>query len=136
MRPVAHASRIAFIPVMPAPNHIRIDLAATSLAATLDDSPVARDFLALLPLELTLEDYAAKEKISDLPRRLDTTSAPAGAPGAVGDIAYYAPWGNLAIFHRAAPYAPGLVTLGRISDDLTTLRTPGPLRVTIRTAED
>nr|WP_281843827.1 cyclophilin-like fold protein [Sinisalibacter aestuarii] len=47
------------------------------LPATLDDTTAGRDFAALLPLELTLSDYHATEKIADLPRRLDTTDAPA-----------------------------------------------------------
>jgi hypothetical protein len=32
----------------------------------------------------------------------------------VGDITYYAPWGNLAIFYRDFGYSPGLVRLGHI----------------------
>jgi hypothetical protein len=36
----------------------------------------SRDFAALLPLTLTLKDYAATEKISDLPKRLSTDGAP------------------------------------------------------------
>ena len=31
-----------------------------------------------------------------------------------GDIAYYAPWGNLAIFYRDFGYSRGLVSLGRL----------------------
>jgi hypothetical protein len=37
----------------------------TPITATLDDNEIARDFASLLPLTLT--DYAATEKISDLP---------------------------------------------------------------------
>ena len=59
---------------------------------------VARDFISLLPLTLTLEDYAKTEKISDLPRTLTKERAPAGSDPSVGDITYYSPWGNLAIF--------------------------------------
>jgi hypothetical protein len=50
-------------------------------------------------LSLTLEDYAATEKVATLERRLTTAGAPAGTPPAVGDFSYYAPWGNLAIFY-------------------------------------
>jgi hypothetical protein len=101
---------------------IRIELEGVTLAAILLDSTAAREFRDLLPLELTLQDYAGEEKISDLPRRLDVSTAPPGAAGAVGDIAYYAPWGNLALFYTAAPYADGLVTLGRIEGDVSALR--------------
>ncbi|ELZ92649.1 cyclophilin-like fold protein [Haloferax sulfurifontis] len=37
-----------------------------------------------------------------------------GVDPEVGDITYYAPWGNLAIFYREFGYASGLVKLGHI----------------------
>src|SRR5882757_2888359 len=49
---------------------IRIKLEDRILTATLEDTATSRDFVSLLPLTLTLEDYAATEKISNLPRRL------------------------------------------------------------------
>ncbi|WP_394287896.1 cyclophilin-like fold protein [Corynebacterium variabile] len=36
-------------------------------------------------------------------------------------IAYYAPWGNLAIFYRDFPRSPGLVILGHINGPLDAL---------------
>ncbi len=60
-----------------------------------------------VPLTLTLEDYASTEKISDLPKRVSTEGAPSGSDPSVEDIAFYAPWGNLAIFYRDAGYANG-----------------------------
>ncbi len=68
---------------------IRID--GEPISATLEDNAASRDFLALLPLTLTLKDYASTEKVSDLPKRLSTEGAPAGADPDIGDIAYYAP---------------------------------------------
>jgi hypothetical protein len=65
---------------------IRMEVGGTPLAATLDDTETARDFTSLLPLALTLDDYAATEKISDLPRRLTTAGAPVGAAASAGDI--------------------------------------------------
>ena len=110
---------------------IRLDVDGTSLTATLDDSEAARDFASLLPLTLTLADYASTEKISDLPRKLSTTSAPAGTSASAGDITYYAPWGNLALFYRDFGYSNGLVTLGRIDAGADVLRRPGPLTAKI-----
>lgn len=103
----------------------------TSISATLADNETSRDFLALLPLTLTLNDYAATEKISDLPKRLSTHGAPAGVTPAAGDLTYYAPWGNLAIFHESFRYSKGLIKLGAIDSGLEVLRRPGPVRVTI-----
>jgi hypothetical protein len=114
---------------------IDIDVEGTTIKATLDDSPAARDFASLLPLVLTLEDYHSIEKISNLPRKLSTQGAPAGIDPSPGDITYYAPWGNLAIFYKGFGYSRGLVKLGEIVAGGEALDVPGPVKATIRLAE-
>lgn len=106
---------------------IRMDVEGTAITATLVDNVTSRDFVSLLPLSLTLTDYAGTEKISDLPRRLSTEGAPAGSDPSVGDIAYYAPWGNLAIFYRDFGYSSGLVQLGKIVSGVEALSRKLPL---------
>lgn len=101
------------------------------VTATLIDSKTTQDFISLLPLTLTLEDYANTEKISDLPRRLSTEDAPSGSDPSVGDIAYYAPWGNLAMYYNDFGYSNGLVILGKIDGDIEALAAPGSVDVTI-----
>lgn len=112
---------------------ILLEVEGTALSATLEDTAVARDFAALLPLDLSLDDYAATEKIAYLPRNLTTAGAPPGTAAAAGDICYYAPWGNLALFYRESGHAKGLVRLGRLDDrdGVDALRRPGSLRATI-----
>lgn len=110
---------------------IRLTINGKSMTASLDDNASARDFLSMLPLTLTLSDYASTEKIADLPRKLSTQGAPAGIDPDVGDITYYAPWGNLAIFYRDFGYANGLVHLGRIKSGMEALNARGPLEVSI-----
>ncbi len=114
---------------------IRIQLEGRSVTATLEESQAARDFLSLLPLTLTLTDYNSTEKVADLPRKLSTKGAPAGVDPDVGDITYYAPWGNLAIFYRDFGYSSGLVKLGRLDSGVEILSVRGPVRVTIERAE-
>ena len=89
--------------------------------ATLEDNATTRDFVSLLPLNLMLRDYAATEKVSDLPRRLSTSGTPPGFDPQVGDLAYYAPWGNLAIYYRDFTYSNGLVKLGHFESGADTL---------------
>ncbi|MFQ2153093.1 cyclophilin-like fold protein [Aeromonas sanarellii] len=84
--------------------NIKITIAGQIITATLEESDSARDFVAMLPLTLPFEDYAETEKIAYLPRRLTTQGAPKGMDPDVGDISYYAPWGNLAIFYRDFGY--------------------------------
>jgi hypothetical protein len=115
---------------------IRIDVDGAAVMATLDNnSQAAKDFIALLPLTLTLNDYNATEKVSDLPRRLSTKDAPPGFDPSIGDIAYYAPWGNLAIFYKDFGYSSGLVKLGTIDAGLDRLNAPGSLKAIIEVAK-
>jgi hypothetical protein len=106
------------------------------LMATLDDNAATRDFVSLLPLNLTLRDYAGTEKVSDLPRRLSTSGTPPGVDPELGDLTYYAPWGNLAIFYRDFGYSSGLVKLGRIDSGIEKLANArGELTVRLELAE-
>lgn len=115
---------------------IRMILKGTTIMATLVDSETARDLASLLPLTLTLRDYASTEKVSDLPRKLSTKGAPHGSDPEIADITYYSPWGNLAIFYKDFSYASGLVILGKVESGIEALATPGPMTVTIELAED
>lgn len=116
---------------------IQIDIqGGPVIDATLGQGAAARAFARLLPLQLSLSDYAATEKVADLPAKLDTQGEPAGCKAAVGDLTYYAPWGNLALFYRPFGYASGLVHLGRIDGDLGPLARSGALKATVRLAQD
>lgn len=111
---------------------ITIKAGEREVAATLQDSAAARDFLSLLPLTLVLEDYGDTEKISPLPGKLSAAGAPSVGKPFRGAIAYYAPWGNLCIFRKDFRPSGGLVILGSLDGDgLKTLDVPGKLRVTI-----
>ncbi len=110
---------------------IRLKINGQSTTATLDDNPTARDFLSMLPLTLTLEDYASTEKIAYPPRKLSTQGAPAGIDPDVGDIAYYAPWGNLALYYKDFGYSTGLIRIGRFDAGVEALNARGSLKVTI-----
>ena len=103
-------------------------------AGTLNDSKAAQEFAALLRLSLTLEDYASTEKISDLPKRLSTEGAALGFDPS-GDIAYYAPWGNLAVFYKDFRYSSGLVSLGRLDTGVDLLARSHSVQVTFELAQ-
>lgn len=119
-----------------APMKLRLHLDGEIVTATLNDSAAARDFAALLPLSLTLENYAVVERISSLPGKLSVTDAPAGMTPRMGDITYYVPWGNLAVFVGDNVYARGLVRLGKVDTGLPALQRPGPLKVRIERIKD
>jgi hypothetical protein len=110
---------------------IRIKMNGNEFTATLIDNATSRDFVSLLPLKLKLEDYGETEKIGYLPRKLSTEGAPPGSDPSVGDVSYYAPWGNLAIFRRDFRYSNGLIKLGQLDTGMEALNVAGSAEVTI-----
>ncbi|MFN7943934.1 MAG: cyclophilin-like fold protein [Blastocatellia bacterium] len=48
-----------------------------------------------------------------------------------GDIAYYASWGNPAIFYKDFGYTNGLVILGKINGEMEAFSAPGSVKATI-----
>jgi hypothetical protein len=114
-----------------APIQIRIEMGGKVMTATLEDSLTTRDFVSLLPLTLPGEDHGAFEKITYLPRKLTREGAPDGVTPLAGDVGYYAPWGNLALFHSDFRYSPGLIRLGRFTSAIDALRVSGPVEVKI-----
>jgi hypothetical protein len=97
----------------------------------LKDSAATRDFLTLLPLKLDLTDYGDTEKVADLPRRLSQEGAPGSATPRLGDVAYYAPWGNLVIYRKDFHASSGLIILGHLEGGIDGLDRSGKIPVTI-----
>lgn len=71
--------------------NIRLVINGQTLEAVLEDNPAGRDFLAMLPLRLPLQDFNNTEKIGYLPRRLETDGTPDDCLPSEGDLTYYAP---------------------------------------------
>ena len=80
----------------------------------LEDNQASQDFLEMLPLTLTFEDFNSTEKIATLPNELSTEGQPSGYTPEIGDFAYYAPWGNISVFYKDFRYSNSLYKLGTI----------------------
>lgn len=115
---------------------IRLIVGEQVATATLYDNATARDFATLLPLSLTMQDYAAIERVSDLPRKLSTQDAPEGMAPVAGELTHYVPWGNLALFIKGRPYSRSLLPLGKVDEGLSVLAQPGPYTMRIERIED
>lgn len=115
---------------------LQILLGDNTMIATLKNTAASRDFIAQLPMTLELRDYASTEKVADLPQKLSTHGAPDGYEPSAGDITYYAPWGNLAIFYRDFGYSRGLVNLGRIIEGTEQLNFRGAMSATFEIVVD
>lgn len=84
----------------------------TTMTATLYDNPSARDFASMLPLDLRIEDFGGNEKIVHLPRKLTEEGSGPFGNERPGDLCYFKPWGNLALFYDDYRW-DGLIRLGR-----------------------
>jgi hypothetical protein len=100
---------------------IKLTFNKEEVIVNMDDNPTSKDFLSLLPLTLTFEDYVGTEKISYPSNKLSTEKAPSGMDPTIGDFTYFAPWGNLAIYYKDFGYSKGLIKLGEIKSGIEKL---------------
>ncbi len=68
--------------------------------------------------DLKIGDYGNSEKIVHLPRKLTEEASGPFANGRPGDLCYFKPWGNLALFYADYRW-DGLIRLGRFEDAST-----------------
>jgi hypothetical protein len=110
---------------------IKLTFNNQSMTATLYDNASARDLYAMLPLDLSIDNYASNEKITYLPRKLTEEGSGPFGNEKPGDLCYYAPWGNLALFYAGYRWSEGLIRLGRFDDGYEPLLTRGkfPLKI-------
>ena len=115
---------------------IKLTVNGNEIFVNLDDNQAAREFLEMLPLTLTFEDFNSTEKIATLPNELSTEGLPSGYTPEVGDFSYYAPWGNISIFYKDFRYSNSLYKLGIIESGTEMLgNMNGDFEVTIERVE-
>lgn len=114
---------------------LKLTIGEKAATAILYDNPTSKDFASMLPLTLKLEDYNNTEKISTLSKKLSTQNAPAGFDPSVGDITYYAPWGNIALFYKDFGYSGGLISLGKITSGIEAFEVGNSVTITIELAQ-
>ena len=108
-----------------APIRIRLLFAGQKAVVVLNNHPAVQDFVSMLPMTITFEDYNGIEKIGYLPRELRHEGSPSSCDPSVGTFAYYAPWGNLSVFYRDFRHSNGLIPLGHVEsgmDQLTNMQ--------------
>ncbi|MEL0456750.1 cyclophilin-like fold protein [Flavobacteriaceae bacterium SZ-1-7] len=110
---------------------LKITIGKNIATAILFDNATSKDFVSLLPLTLELNDYANTEKVANLDKRLSIENSPDGFDPSIGDLTYYAPWGNIALFYKDLGYAKGLVSLGKITNGMEYLSVKGSLNIVI-----
>jgi len=114
---------------------IRITVNKLEVEAILNNSEMSRDFISLLPLDLTMKDLFCREKFAPLPRSISSEGIQI-QKYEIGDIAYWAPGEDLAIFYRqdGQRIEEGLYILGRVKNDMAPFDTPGSVPVNVERA--
>jgi hypothetical protein len=116
---------------------ISIKIGGKTLTATLADNPTARDFASVLPLSVSMDDLFGREKFGNLPKAL-SEKGPRTHSYKVGDIAYWSPAHDVAIYYRqdgeSIP-SPGIILIGTIDAGADAFNVPGSVKVTIELAK-
>ena len=85
---------------------------------------------------MTVKDYNGTEKIGNPPRVISTEDMSDSIEPSAGDLTFYAPWGNIAIFYREFRLSRGLVRFGRITSGIEKLAAmPGDFSIAFERAE-
>jgi hypothetical protein len=112
---------------------IRLTVNDKIITAKVIESPTARDFISLLPLTLTMNDLFKREKFGHLPRAISTDGKHTHTY-ALGDIAYWSPGPDIAIYYHYDGERipdPGVIVIAKIGAGLGVLDVSGAVKVTM-----
>jgi hypothetical protein len=107
---------------------IAIRMGDSTATGTLTDTPAARGFAAMLPVTIVARDLFGQAKAGKLPRTLAVEDTAGVSQYSIGDLGYWSPSGDLAIFcaddGQSLP-PPGLVRLGAVDGELNAVADAG-----------
>ena len=116
---------------------INIKIGGKVLTATLADNATARDFVSVLPLSVSMNDLFGREKYATLPKAL-SEKGPRTRSYQVGDIAYWSPAHDVAIYYHqdgeSIP-SPGIIPIAKIDSGTEAFNVSGSVKVTIELAK-
>jgi hypothetical protein len=116
---------------------IRLRISDKEVVATVADNATARDFVSQLPLALSMKDLFGREKYGDLSKPL-SENPPRESRYEVGDIAYWSPDHQIAVYYRQDGKSiplPGVIPIAKIDAGTEAFNVPGSLKVTIELAK-
>src|SRR5882724_7307865 len=109
---------------------IKIRVGDSDLTVTLIDSETTQDFVSLLPFTLTMNDLFGREKFGHLPRAI-SEGGKRTRTYKVGDVIYWSPGPDVAIFYRhdgqEIPESD-IIVIGKIESGMEALNVPGSIR--------
>ncbi|WP_303961101.1 cyclophilin-like fold protein [Succinatimonas hippei] len=93
-------------------------IADTDYVVTVDENTQAgKLFLNSLPLTLNFENFGSSERVAYFPKRLDMDGYDSHLSVKRGDMTYYVPWGNLAVFRKAYSSPSDLAPIGSMPEN-------------------
>ena len=116
---------------------ININIGGKILTATLADNATARDFVSLLPLNVSMNDLLGREKYGDLPKAL-SRNGPRKNRYEVGDVAYWSPDHQFAVYYRQdgeSIASPGIIPIAKIDAGTEVFNVPGSVKMTIENSK-
>src|SRR5438093_5912479 len=117
---------------------IRLTIDDKVITATLNDSKTTRDFISLLPLTLTMNDLFRREKFAHLSRAISEEGKRTHTYE-VGDIAYWSPGPDVAIYYQHDGEKipnPGIIVIGKLDPGVEAFHVPGSVEVKITAANE
>ena len=135
---IAQAEQSKIDPTVKVENmrRVKFTIGMNVAVATLYSTAATDDFLKQLPLTLTFEDFASKEKISYPPKKLSTRRDSSTSVPDEGNLAYYAPWGNIAVFYKDVTTATtNLLILGKFDSGIEFFNITGSFKAVVEHAE-
>jgi hypothetical protein len=112
---------------------MRLRVNGKTITAKVIETPTTRDFISLLPLTLTMNDLSRREKFAHLPRAISSEGKHTRTYS-VGDIAYWPPGPDIAIYYHHDGEIipdPGLIIIGKLGSAVSALSVSGTVKVTM-----
>ena|SRR5436190_4590715 len=116
---------------------INIKIGGKTVRATLADNATARNFVSVVPLTLSMKDLFGREKYAALPKAL-SEKGPRSSRYEVGDVAYWSPSHDLAVYYHQAGESipsPGIIPIAKIDGGAESFNVPGSVNVIVELAE-
>lgn len=115
-------------PTVDTTHRLRVVIGSQTITTTLYDNPTTRDFISRLPMTVDLSDYGGTEKVFTPSPELKTVGSPSGVNPKAGDIALFAPWGNIAIYYKNGTSSGSLISIGRVENGINALAVSGNIK--------
>lgn len=117
---------------------VKIQIGERALTASLSKNKISQEFVSLLPLSLTMNDLFNREKYATLPKAISTDGEKLHTYE-VGDIAYWSPTSDVAIFYKHDGEKipdPGIIIIGKVDSGIEAFDVPGEVKVTIEEVQE